>query len=639
MKENTATETESSYLKEASWRLDLGATPLTGMETHFRVWAPKVNNLSVKLFTKDSIRVAPLSNEGNGYFSGTIKGIGEGDRYLYLLDDGSERPDPASRSQPEGVHGPSQVIDPSGFHWADNGWKGIPLTQYIIYELHVGSFTAEGTFEAIIPRLDYLVELGITAVELMPVVQFSGDRNWGYDAVYPFAPQNSYGGSNGLKQLINACHGKGLSVILDVLYNHLGPEGNYLACFGHYFTGNYRTPWGDAVNFDDPYSDEVRRYFIGNALHWITEYHVDALRLDAIHGIFDFSARHILLEIAEAIHGRSQILGRPLYVIAESSLNDTRITTPPELGGYGLDAQWNDDFHHALRTVLTGEHDGYYVDFGEFSQLVKAYQEGFVYSGQYSCFRKRRHGNSSARLPSGNFVVFSQNHDQIGNRMRGDRLCQSAPLEKLKLAAAAVLLSPSIPLLFMGEEYGETAPFPYFTSHGDQQLAEAVRQGRKEEFAAFAWQGEVPDPQAGETFVSAKINPELRTQGIHGILFSFYQELIRLRKELQSLDYPDRNGMEVTGIEPENILVLRRFSATCEVLCFFNFSDRRQCFPVSVEHGRCRKILDSADKQWGGTGSPAAEYLPACSGETNLTLDPWSFALYSTGRPNEQHIT
>jgi maltooligosyltrehalose trehalohydrolase len=614
-----------------SLRLDLGATPLAGGGTFFRVWAPKTKTLSVRLFPTEEGRVIPLRDEGNGYFAGTVNGVGAGDRYLYRLDDGMERPDPASRFQQEGVHGPSRVVDPAGFDWTDSGWAGMELDEYVIYELHVGTFTGEGTFDAAISRLYYLVELGVTAVELMPVAQFPGERNWGYDGVYPFAPQNSYGGPDGMKRLIDACHRKGLAVVLDVVYNHLGPEGNYLNCFGDYFTDRYQTPWGDAVNFDGPGSDEVRRYFIGNARYWVTEYHVDALRIDAIHGIFDFSARHVLAELAGAVHAAAAEQGRPLHVIGESSLNDVQTLRAPELGGLGFDAQWNDDFHHALRTFLTGERDGYYADFGEFSQVVTAFSEGFVYSGQYSRFRMRRHGSSSAGIPPGKFVVFSQNHDQVGNRMRGDRLSKSVPFEKLKLAAGAVLLSPYLPLLFMGEEYGETAPFPYFTSHGDPDLVEAVRQGRKEEFAAFAWQGDIPDPQAETTFLAAKIEPELRHGGRHGTLFALYRELLRIRKGLPPLHRPGRTEVEVVGIEPENILVLKIISGSNEVLCVFNFGNDRRNFPVSVRHGSCRKIIDSADEQWGGGGSPAAGILPAGSGETRVTLNPWSFALYTTG--------
>jgi maltooligosyltrehalose trehalohydrolase len=612
------------------WQLDLGATCLDGGETRFRVWAPRVESLSVRLLCGETSRTVPLRSEADGYFVGTAGETRAGDCYFYRLDDETERPDPASRFQPQGVHGPSQIVDPRGFPWGDSGWKGMPLEEYVIYELHVGTFTEEGIFAAVIPRLDYLAELGVTAVELMPVAQFPGDRNWGYDGVYPFAPQSSYGGPEGLKRLVDACHRRGLAVILDVVYNHLGPEGNYLGCFGPYFTDRYRTPWGEAVNFDGPDSDAVRHYFISNALYWVTEYHVDALRLDAIHGIFDFSALHILQELAEAAHGEARRLGRAVPVIAESSLNDVRTITAPQKGGHGLDAQWDDDFHHALRTLLTGERDGYYVDFGEFSQLAKAFREGFVYSGQYSRYRRRRHGSSSAGLAPGRFVVFSQNHDQVGNRMRGERLGHSAGPEKLKLAAGAVLLAPYLPLLFMGEEYGELAPFPYFIHHGDPELVTAVRRGRGEEFAAFAWQGEIPDPQDEATFLSAKIEPELRREGMHRTLFALYRELIRLRKALPPLRRLSREETEVAEIAAAKVLVLRRWAGADEVLCLFNFGDAQRSVSIPLRHAACRKLLDSADERWGGGGSLAGEVLPAGSGDTRVTLAPWSFVLFAT---------
>jgi maltooligosyltrehalose trehalohydrolase len=625
------TAAELSTEKSAPpWQLDLGATCLDGGRVAFRVWAPKAESVSVRLLRGETSRTLPLQAEADGTFAGTAGGARAGDCYFYQLDDGTERPDPASRFQPQGVHGPSQIVDPRAFFWQDVGWKGLPLEEYVIYELHVGTFTAAGTFAAAISRLDYLAELGVTAVELMPVAQFPGERNWGYDGAYPFAPQYSYGGPEGLKQLVDACHRKGLAVVLDVVYNHLGPEGNYLGCFGPYFTDRYRTPWGEAVNFDGPDSDAVRHYFISNALYWVTEYHVDALRLDAIHGIFDFSALHILQELAEAVHVEARRLGRAVQVIAESSLNDARTLTAPQQGGFGLDAQWNDVFHHALRTLLTGERDGYYVDFGEFSQLAKAFREGFVYSGQYSRYRRRRHGNSSAGIELGRFVVFAQNHDQVGNRMRGERLGRSVSAEQLKLAAGAVLLSPCLPLLFMGEEYGEAAPFPYFIHHGDPELVEAVRRGRQEEFAAFAWQGEIPDPQAEATFLSAKIDPNRRRQGMHATLFALYRELLRLRRELLPLRRLSRPETEVAAIAEAKVLVLRRRAGTDEVLCLFNFGDTQRSVSIPLRHAACHKRLDSAAPEWGGGGRPAAGELAEGSGDTRVTLAPWSFVLYSS---------
>jgi len=611
-----------------TWRLDLGATCLAGNGAAFRVWAPKAESLSVRILSGVRSRTVPLQSATKGYFAGIDPEAQAGDLYLYRFADGSERPDPASRFQPQGVHGPSCIVDPHGFSWSDADWRGLPLDDYLTYELHVGAFTKEGTFDAAASRLDYLLELGVTAVELMPVAQFPGERNWGYDGVYPFAPQNSYGGPGGLKRLIDACHRKGLAVILDVVYNHLGPEGNYLGCFGPYFTGRYRTPWGEAINFDGPESDAVRRFFVANALYWASEYHIDALRLDAIHGIFDFSARHILQEVAEEVHGMADQLGRTVLVIAESSLNDRRTVTLPQFGGHGLDSQWNDDFHHALRTLLTGEREGYYVDFGELSQLTKAFREGFVYSGQYSRFRRRRHGSSSAGIEPSRFVVFCQNHDQVGNRMHGERLGHDAGPEQLKLAAGAVLLSPFLPLLFMGEEYGESAPFPYFIDHGDPELVEAVRQGRREEFAAFAWQGEVPDPQAETTFLAAKIDPEQRRAGMHRPLFAFYRQLIRLRKDLLPLRHLSRKETEVAEIAEARVLVLRRRAGTDEVLCLFNFNEEGRTVQIPLAHAACRKLLDSAEEEWGGPGSPAAGELPAGTGDTGVTLAPWSLVLY-----------
>jgi maltooligosyltrehalose trehalohydrolase len=340
----------------------------------------------------------------------------------------------------------------------------------------VGAYTKKGTFESIIPHLDELKKLGITAIELMPVAQFPGTRNWGYDGVYPYAVQNSYGGPEGFKRLVNACHGRGLALVLDVVYNHLGPEGNYLWDFGPYFTDRYKALWGFSINFDGPHSDDVRHYFIQNALYWVTEFHVDALRVDAVHAILDFSAEPFLEELASAVHDEAKRLNRRVYLIAESALNDTRVIRSREFGGYGLDAQWNDDFHHALHTVLTGERMGYYRDFGRLQDLAKALLEGFVYSGEYSPYRRRRHGNSSRDIPAHRFVVFSQNHDQVGNRMRGERLSELVCFERTKLAAGVMTLSPFIPLLFMGEEYGETAPFQYFVSHSDPDLRRSCGQ-------------------------------------------------------------------------------------------------------------------------------------------------------------------
>jgi maltooligosyltrehalose trehalohydrolase len=613
-----------------SFELTVGAVYHSSGRCRFRVWAPQAQTPALHVvFPQDCL--IPLHKDDGGYHWAECDDLEPGSRYFYRLNGSTERPDPASRFQPQGVHGPSELID-SRFDWQDGHWHGLPLSRYVLYELHVGTFTAQGTFEAVIEHLDDLQALGITAVELMPVAQFPGSRNWGYDGVYPFAVQNSYGGPTGLKHLVNACHRKGLAVVLDVVYNHLGPEGNYFADFGPYFSQHYHTPWGAPLNFDGPESDEVRRYFIENAQYWISEFHIDALRLDAVHAILDFSARPFLQELAETVQARAEQLNRRVYLIAESALNDTRLIHPRELGGFGLHAQWNDDFHHALHTRLTSEKTGYYMDFGRFDQLRKALREGFVYSGQYSAFRRRRHGNSSRHIPAHQFVVCAQNHDQVGNRLKGERLSALVPFEALKLSAGLVLLSPFIPLLFMGEEYGETAPFPYFVSHSDDSLIEAVREGRRREFAAFNWSQQPPDPQDEGTFMSAKLDHSLRTRRTrHRILFEFYQELLRLRREHPALAHLSKEHMEVDASAHKQILVMRRWTETDEVIVVYHFGDQPAAAQAPTPRGRWTKLLDSAETRWAGPGSR----LPAESvsdGEVSLDLAPYALILFNKGK-------
>jgi maltooligosyltrehalose trehalohydrolase len=600
--------------------LDIGASTKDG-KTSFRVWAPSATSVKVELVDDGALK-STLQRDGE-YFEGELPTTA-GDRYWYWLDGTVRRPDPASRSQPDGVHGASQVIDQS-FFWSDGLWRGIALENYIFYELHVGTFTSEGTFDGAISYLDYLCELGITAVELMPVAQFPGKRNWGYDGTFLFAPQNSYGGPDGLKRLVDACHIRGMAVTLDVVYNHLGPEGNYLHAFGPYFTDRYRTPWGDAVNFDGPNSDQVRHYFIANALYWITEFHVDALRLDAIHGIYDFSALHILQELTNAVHRTGITLGRKVYVIAESDLNDVRVINPTAAGGYGLDAQWNDDFHHALRTLLTGDRTGYYKDFGMFSHLLKGFQDGFVLSGGYSSFRCRRHGNSSAAVPPTRLVAFSQNHDQVGNRMMGERSGAHLSTQQLKLAAATVLLSPYLPLLFMGEEYAESAPFSYFVSHGDADLLESVRRGRLKEFTEFADQGEPTDPGSEATFLSAKVNQEQRHHGDHQDIYNFYRKLIRLRKESAPLARLDREAMQIVACEEEQVLTIIRSADNSQVICLFNYSCHSRICRPSLVVGTVQVLLASSGTPVTGSFITVEADRP----ETFPTLAPFGVIVYS----------
>ena len=602
----------------------LGVTIQSDGRCQFLVWAPYAEKAEVS-FAEPRIGILAMEKLVRGYHQ-VAADVKPGTQYFYRLDSEKLRPDPASRFQPQGVHGPSEIVD-FHFDWGDRSWEGIPLEDYIIYEAHVGTFTPAGTLEAAIVRLDHLKSLGITAIELMPVAQFPGARNWGCDGAYPFAVQNSYGGPRGLKTFVDECHRRRLAVILDVVYNHLGPEGNYLDDFGPYFTDRYRTPWGKAINLDGPQSDEVRRFFIENALYWVTEFHIDALRLDAVHAIFDHSAYHFLELLGEAVHKQSRHLHRRIYVIPESDLNDPRIVTSQEFGGFGLDAQWNDDFHHAIHTLLTHESSGYYRDFGAVRHLAKAYRQGYVYSGEYSAYRRRRHGRPSTRVGANQFVVFAQNHDQVGNRMLGDRLGSLAGFKASKLAAGAVLLSPFIPLLFMGEEYGETAPFQYFVSHSDPALIAATRKGRRDEFAAFGWQGEVPDPQDEATFLRSKLNQELATQSHHRVLEDFYRELIRLRRQHASLHCLSKENIEVECWETDDVLMLHRWSDEDRVCIVFAFAKARTSLSLSFPFGKWRKVLDSEDQRWGGSGTVLPEAIES-QGRFGLTLAAQSLAVF-----------
>lgn len=533
-----------------------GATPLGGDRCAFRVWAPACERVDVHLL-EPADRLEPMRRVERGWFEATLDDVPPGALYRYRLDGGEERPDPASRHQPQGVHGPSRVVAHE-FAWSDGGWRGIELHRHVFYELHVGTFTSGGTFDSAIDGLDRLVELGVTTVELMPVAQFPGERNWGYDGVLPYAVQDSYGGPEGLKRLVDACHARGVAVCLDVVYNHLGPEGNYLREFGPYFTSTYHTPWGDAINYDDAGSDEVRRFFIDNALEWLDDYHFDALRLDAVHAILDRSARHFLEQLAEEVAELSRRRGRPMHLIAESDLNDPRLIRERDRGGYGLDAQWADDFHHAVHARMTGERRGYYRDYGRMEHIARALAHGYVFTGQRSEFRGRSHGADPSDLPGERFVVAIQNHDQVGNRMAGERLSELIDAASYRAAAATHLLSPFLPLLWMGEEYAERAPFPYFVSHSDPGLVEAVRKGRREEFSGFDWQGEPPDPQAESTFASARIDPAQAQAGEQAGVLALYRDALRLRRERPALAGAAAAEREVELREDADTLLMTR---------------------------------------------------------------------------------
>ncbi|HTG44082.1 MAG TPA: malto-oligosyltrehalose trehalohydrolase, partial [Verrucomicrobiae bacterium] len=532
----------------------LGAN-LSGSACRFRVWAPNASEVELHLKAPVARRL-PMTREAQGYYTAEAQDIAPGTRYTYQLNGQTELPDPASRSQPEGVHGASEIGD-GEFRWCDSHWFGLPLRDYIIYELHVGTFSAEGTFDGVVNELPRLKDLGITAIEIMPVAQFPGTRNWGYDGVGLFAVQNSYGGPNGLKRMVEAAHREGIAVILDVVYNHVGPEGNYLDHFGPYFTDTYKTPWGRALNFDGPHSEGVRRFFIENALYWQTEFHLDALRLDAVHAIRDISASPFLRELSRATRARAEELNRRFYLIAETDLNAPRFILPEQQAGYGLDAQWADDFHHCLHVLLTGEKRGYYEDYtGGVAQFAKVWREGYAYTGEYSPFRKARHGDSTRLNSLKQFVVCLQNHDQVGNRMLGERISNLTDFESLKLGAGCVLLSPFIPLLFMGEEYGECAPFQYFIDHSDESLIEGVRQGRSEEFASFAWAGEIPDPKGEKTFHDSQLNLNLAEKGDQAALLHLYRELILLRRDYRCFSLAERHEIEVKCSEAGEFLIV-----------------------------------------------------------------------------------
>lgn len=574
---------------------------------NFVLWAPLKKKVELVTDLPEQ-NVIALSKNDSGYWQTTVQNAKPGLRYKYRLDGELERPDPASNSQPDGVHEASEVIDRS-FVWTDANWKGLGLENMIIYELHVGAFSNEHTFEGIINKLDYLIDLGINTIELMPVGQFAGSRNWGYDGVYCYAAQNSYGGANGLKKLVNAAHKKGIAILLDVVYNHLGPEGGYLKDFGPYFTKKHKTPWGNALNFDDAYCDGVRNFFLQNALMWLDEFHIDGLRMDAVHAIVDYSAKHFMQLLKEHVHEVEKNTGKTKLLIAELDLNNPRYITPENLGGYGLQGQWNDEFHHALHALLTGEIDGYYEDFGGLKHLEKAFRDTYVYDGGYSTHRKRMFGASAANNSYGQFVVFSQNHDQIGNRVLGDRLANSITFEEQKLAAATVLLSPYTPLLFMGEEYGEKNPFLYFTSHGDDELIKNVTEGRKQEFAHFNFKEEFPDPQALDTFEQSMPLFDLQNEK-HSVLFGFYKQLINLRKSLPALQLKDRDSMIVYPANGEKILTIERKNGTEKLLIVFNFNKENSSYTLP-EHIAVERVFDSSSKEWEGAGSITPHFLHA----------------------------
>jgi maltooligosyltrehalose trehalohydrolase len=548
----------------------------------FRVWAPKATTVEIAI---DNSRT-PMMPDASGWWSADVPVTRVAPEYAFSLDGDQPLPDPRSPWQPHGVHGASRVLDHQAFAWTDARWQPGPLSSAVLYELHIGTFTTAGTFEAAIERLDHLVELGITHIELMPVAEFPGTRGWGYDGVDLYAPHHAYGGPEGLKRLVDVAHSKGLAVLLDVVYNHLGPAGNYLENFGPYFTDRHHTPWGQAVNLDGPGSDEVRRFFCDNALMWLRDYHLDGLRLDAVHALIDTSAVHVLEQLAAEVQALAAQLGRHLVLIAESDLNDPRVVRPPEIGGYGLTAQWSDDFHHALHTVLTGERSGYYADFGTLAALAKALTHAYVYDGGYSGFRDRRHGRPATGLSGHRFFGYLQNHDQIGNRAQGERSSHLLSLGRLKIAAGLVLTAPFVPLLYQGEEWGASAPFQYFTDHEDAELGRAVSTGRRLEFAAFGWSAEeVPDPQDPATYMHSRLDWRELACEPHASLLDWHRRLIRLRRRIPVLTDGRMDQVRVRVDEEARWLVLERGQVT--VAC--NLAAHAQSVPLPKE--RSPRIL------------------------------------------------
>jgi maltooligosyltrehalose trehalohydrolase len=541
----------------------------------FRVWAPLPKKVEAQVGAEKFL----LDAQADGWWSAEISTANAGDDYGFLLDGAGPFPDPRSASQPDGVHKLSRLVDQNKFQWTDKNWQSPPLASAVIYELHLGTFTPAGTFISAIEKLDYLVALGVTHVELMPVVQFSGKHGWGYDGVDLFAPHYAYGVPDDLKNLVDACHARGLGAILDVVYNHLGPSGNYLAKFAPYFTKRYAPTWGEALNYDGADSENVRRFFCDNALMWLRDFHFDGLRLDAVHAIYDFSAQHFLEQLKREVEQLSARTGRHLFLIPESDLNDPRLLWPRERGGFNLDAQWSDDFHHALHTVLTGEKNGYYSDFGRLENLAAALQQAFVYEGKFSEHRRRKHGRPVENLSAHRFVGYLQNHDQVGNRAQGERSSALMSRGKLKIGAALVLTSPFVPMLFQGEEWGAATPFLYFTDYPEPELAAAVAEGRCKEFAAFGWKPEeVPHPQARETFERSKLNWNEPAENSHAEILAWHKKLIQLRRAEKDLSDGDLKNVRVEFDEKNRWLVMRR--GTITVAC--NFASHSRGIPLPL---------------------------------------------------------
>ncbi len=547
----------------------------------FHVWAPVPKKISVQV---DGTAYPMEGPDARGNWKAAVEAAECGSRYGFLLDeDPIPYPDPRSLSQPEGVHKLSLLYDHHKFEWTDANWRGVPLSSAVMYELHIGTFTQEGTFDSAVERLGYLQELGITHVEVMPVAEWAGDRGWGYDGVDMFAVTEDYGGADAMKRFVDACHQHQIGVILDVVYNHFGPVGNYTGRFGPYITDRHRTPWGDAINFEREGSDEVRRFFLDNALMWLRDFHCDGLRLDAIHEIMDRSAVHFLEQLSADVENLSANLGRRLFLIGESDLNDPKIVRSIEAHGYGMSAQWSDDFHHSLATIIFTDpgHKGYYDDFGAMESLAKAIKEVFVFDGQYSKYRDRSHGRPVDNVSAHHFVNFLQNHDQIGNRAFGDRIQETIGLPRTKVALGLVLTAPYLPMLFMGEEYAASTPFLYFADHEDPEMAKLVAEGRKREFADFGFDGdEIPNPEDMDVFTRSKLNWAEVHEGEHEGMYQWVKALIRIRRNSICLNDGDRGHLRVSFSEEQRSLRMDRG----HVSVLLNLGEKPVTFDVTQNH-------------------------------------------------------
>lgn len=590
------------------WSPDLGAN-VVPEGVRFRVWAPRAGSVAVDLGDRE----APMTRHADGTWEAALPGARGGTRYKFRLDGADSFPDPYSRSQPEGVHGSSEVVDPSAFVWHDAGWPGVGIRGLVVYQCHVGAATPEGTFDSLIGQLARLERLGIGAIQTLPLAEFPGTRGWGYDGVLLFAPARSYGGGAALKRFVDAAHQRGLGVIVDVVYNHFGPDGNYLRQFSPtYFTDRYQTPWGEAINYDGPESQWARQLVLDNALSWIHEYHVDGLRLDATHAVYDRSDRHLLQELSERVHA-SLPPGRQVVLIAESSENDVRYLLPVAEGGYGLDAVWADDFHHALRRYLAGDHEGYYEDYaGTLDEVAKVVECGWLYEGQPSKhWGNKPRGTPARDRPAWQFQIAIQNHDQVGNRAFGDRLNDTLDPGRYRVASALLLLLPYTPLLFMGQEFAASTPFLYFTDH-NAQLGRLVTEGRRREFGSFsafadpARRDTIPDPQAAATFQRSKLRLEEAAVSPGAQVACLYQALLHLRRADPVLRRQDRDTMMAEAIGA-GLLVVHRWCAEGHRLVLANFGDGDVALDLDrFPTGAWQPLLTTSDPTFGGAVADVA---------------------------------